>query len=165
MGYALVGGNGIWDLIICGFTHLLISPIFFFMYLVEKDIFWYNLVFSIDGCFAYNWFWCISERGWAQGLSTPSWPANILWNIYQWFTVWQNAKRLAVQSSDRTLSHQETHCWLVIGLKEWCLEKVQSMSLDWKGGLSGAWETFFGLQGAVLDFHHLDTGKKEKKTQ
>ena len=54
VGYALVGGNGIWDLIICGFTHLLISPIFFFMYLVEKDIFWYNLVFSIDGCFAYN---------------------------------------------------------------------------------------------------------------
>ena len=54
VGYALVGGNGIWDLIICGFTHLLISPIFFFMYLVEKDIFWYNLVFSIEGCFAYN---------------------------------------------------------------------------------------------------------------
>ena len=40
VGYALVGGNGIWDLIICGFTHLLISPIFFFMYLVEKGIFW-----------------------------------------------------------------------------------------------------------------------------
>ena len=41
-----------------------------------------------------------------------------------------------MQSSDRTLSQQETHCWLMIGLKEWCLvEKAMaphSSTLAWK---------------------------------
>lgn len=77
--------------------------------------------------------------------------------------------QLAIQSSGKTFSHQETHHWLVIIETRNAVQKrSKAQALPGKGAEWDMRDTFLRIQAAISDFGHrfwAQEGKKEDSKQ